>query len=445
MTARDIVQKKRDGHALTESEIIFFMRSYLDGEIPDYQMAALLMAIYFQRMSFDETVTLTRVMRDSGRVIDFSCLSGTKVDKHSTGGVGDKISLILAPLVAAAGVYVPMISGRGLGHTGGTLDKLESIPGFKTRFSLERFRKQVEEIGTGLIGQTEEICPLDRRIYALRDATATVPSIPLICGSILSKKLAEGIDALVLDIKVGNGAIFESAGKAEELASHLIRTAAAFNLHTVALLTDMSQPLGAAVGNWLEVSEAIEVLRGRGPDDVKKVTLTLGALMLQLAGKVSSLQEGVSRLRNLLDNGTAWRKFVEIVQAQEGEVSFIENPNKYPAPKYRREINAERSGCINAIHAREIGRLCMLLGAGRNTMEDEIDYTAGFILHKKVGDKVASGEILATLQSSLRPPDDFLARGLQQCFHITPPPAPPPKLIHKLLDGTGAHSIPEIV
>jgi pyrimidine-nucleoside phosphorylase len=435
MTAREIIQKKRDGQPLNENEISFFIRSYLDGEIPDYQMSALLMAIYFQSMSFDETVALTRVMRDSGETINFSHLPGIKVDKHSTGGVGDKVSLILAPLVAAAGVYVPMISGRSLGHTGGTLDKLESIPGFKTQLPLHRFKKQVEEIGTCLIGQTEEICPADRRIYALRDATATVPSIPLICGSILSKKLAEGIDALVLDVKVGSGAIFADAETAEKLANHLIRTAERFGLHTIAVLTDMSQPLGAAVGNWVEVCEAIEVLKGSGPEDVREVTLMLGAAMLLLADKANDLQSGLKQLRELLRNGAAWRKFLQIVRAQEGEVSFVEDTDKYPEPKYHREIKAEITGYVKAINAREVGRLSMLLGAGRHAVHDGIDYNAGILIHKKVGDRVREGETLATLQASLRPIDEAFERDLLQCFHVSFQSGPAPKLIHKLLDA----------
>lgn len=444
MTAREIIQKKRDGKTLTESEINFFLRAYLHGEVADYQMSALLMAVYFQGMSFDETVALTRIMRDSGEVVDWSHLTGAKVDKHSTGGVGDKISLILAPLVAAAGVYVPMISGRSLGHTGGTLDKLESIPGFKTRLSLPRFKKLAEEVGTCLIGQTEAICPADRRIYSLRDATATVQSIPLICGSILSKKLAEGIDALVLDVKVGNGAIFKDNATAEELATHLIQTATAFNLNTVALLTDMSQPLGAAVGNWVEVCEAIEVLKGNGPEDTRKVTLALGALMLQLAGKTKDLQAGVAELRPLLDNGTAWQKFLEIVKAQEGDVSFVESPEKYPAPKYRHEVKAEAEGYVNSINAREIGRLCMLLGAGRKTVEDQVDYTAGMLVHKKVGDRVHRGESLITLQNSGQAPAEDFAHMVRACFTIGSHPTPAPRLIQKLLDGNGVHAIPEI-
>jgi pyrimidine-nucleoside phosphorylase len=444
MTAREIIQKKRDGKTLTESEINFFIHAYLQGEIADYQMSALLMAIYFQGMSFDETVTLTRIMRDSGEVVDWTHLSGVKVDKHSTGGVGDKISLILAPLVAAAGVYVPMISGRSLGHTGGTLDKLESIPGFNTRLPIPRFKKLVEEIGVCLIGQTEAICPADRRIYALRDATATVQSIPLICGSILSKKMAEGVDALVLNVKVGNGAIFEDAEAAEELATHLIRTAAAFNLRTVALLTDMSQPLGVAVGNWVEVCEAIDVLKGGGPEDVRQVTLALGALMLQLAGKTKDLQSGVARLRPLLENGTAWQKFLAIVKAQEGDTSFVERPEKYPAPKHRREVKAEAEGYVAAINAREIGRLCMLLGAGRKTVEDKIDYTAGMFIHKKIGDRVRHGEPLATLQNSGQAPDDEFERAVRSCFKIGTLPATAQKLIQKLLDVNGVRSASEI-
>lgn len=444
MTAREIIQKKRDGKTLTESEINFFIHAYLKGEIADYQMSALLMAIYFQSMSFDETVALTRIMRDSGEVVDWSHLPGAKVDKHSTGGVGDKISLILAPLVAAAGVYVPMISGRSLGHTGGTLDKLESIPGFNTRLPIPRFKKLVEEIGVCLIGQTEAICPADRRIYALRDATATVQSIPLICGSILSKKLAEGIDALVLDVKVGNGAIFEDTGTAEELATHLVRTAAAFNLRTVALLTDMSQPLGVAVGNWVEVCEAIDVLKGGGPQDVRKVTLALGALMLQLGGKTKDLQSGVTQLRPLLDNGVAWQKFLEIVKVQEGDTSFVERPEKYPAPKHRREVKAEADGYIAAINAREIGRLCMLLGAGRKTVEGKVDYTAGMFIHKKIGNRVRHGESLVSLQNSGPQPDAEFEREVRACFTIGSHPAIAPKLIQKLLEVNGVRSVSAI-
>ncbi len=444
MTAREIIQKKRDGNSLTENEISFFMHAYLRGEIADYQMSALLMAIYFQSMSFEETVALTRIMRDSGEVVNWSHLPGAKVDKHSTGGVGDKVSLILAPLVAAAGVYVPMISGRSLGHTGGTLDKLESIPGFKTQLSLPRFKKLVEAIGTCLIGQTEQICPADRRIYALRDATATVQSIPLICSSILSKKLAEGIDALVLDVKVGNGAIFENAGVAEELAAHLIQTATAFNLNTVALLTDMSQPLGIAIGNWVEVCEAIDVLKGGGPEDVRKVTLALGALMLQLAGKTKDLQSGMTQLRPLLDNGAAWQKFLEIVKAQEGDTSVVERPEKYSVPKHRREVKAETDGYVAAINAREIGRLCMLLGAGRKIVADKVDYTAGMFILKKIGDQVCRGELLVTLQNSGQAPDDEFERGVRACFRIDSHPAAAPKLIQKLLDVNGVCSVAKI-
>ncbi|MDZ7359223.1 MAG: thymidine phosphorylase [candidate division KSB1 bacterium] len=444
MTAREIITKKRDGKNLTESEINFFIHAYLRGEIADYQMSALLMAIYFQGMSFDETVTLTRIMRDSGEMVDFSHLPAMKVDKHSTGGVGDKVSLILAPLVAAAGIYVPMISGRGLGHTGGTLDKLESIPGFQTRLPLDRFKKQVEEIGTCLIGQSEKICPADRRIYALRDATATVQSIPLICGSILSKKLAEGIEALVLDVKVGNGAIFEDTATAETLAEHLLRTATAFNLNSVALLTDMSQPLGIAVGNWVEVCEAIEVLQGRGPDDTKQVTLALGAIMLQLAGKIKDWRTGMTRLRTLLENGVAWQKFLEIVRAQEGDVTFLENPDKYPAPKNRINVKAGEAGFVAAINAREIGRLCMLLGAGRKTVDEAIDYTAGMLLQKKIGDPVQPGEPLITLQNSGQMPDNHFQQKARACFSIRREPASPPKLLQKLFDARGVHVITEM-
>jgi pyrimidine-nucleoside phosphorylase len=349
MNIVELIQKKRDGRALHEEEVAFIIKGYLNDSIPDYQISALLMAIFFRDMDERETVTLTRLMRDSGVVLDFSHLPGPRVDKHSTGGVGDKVSLILAPLMAAAGVYVPMISGRGLGHTGGTLDKLEAIPGFRTQLSLNDFRDLTAKIGTCLIGQTADICPADRRLYALRDVTGTVPAMPLICASILSKKLAEGLNALVLDVKVGGGAIFENAAQAEELALRLIRTARHFNLKTIALLTDMSQPLGNSVGNWLEVLEAVEVLHGRGPEDVKQVTLALGAAMLQAAGKIDEMREGVEQLAILLRNGAALKKFLEIVQAQGGDTAVLEHPAKYPTPRYREQVLSSTRAMLPAL------------------------------------------------------------------------------------------------
>ena len=440
----DMIRKKRDGLPLTAAEIEFFVDQYLDERVSDYQVAALLMAIYFQGMNEHETVALTRVMRDSGVVLDFSHVPAPKADKHSTGGVGDKVSLILAPLMAVAGVHVPMISGRNLAHTGGTLDKLDSIPGFQTQLSLPRFRELTERVGACLIGQTEEICPADRRIYALRDATATVPSMPLICASILSKKLAEGIDALVLDVKVGGGAIFPDRKSAEELARRLIRTASHFDLKTTALLTDMSQPLGNKVGNWLEVCEAVEVLRGGGPADVRKVTLALAAAMMESTGRARSLQDGAHHLSKLLDNGRAWEKFLEIVAAQNGDTSALENPSLYSPPKFTLTVPAPQSGYVSHIDARGLGQLCMAIGAGRQGLNEAVDYLAGCTLHKKVGDPVAPGEPLATLQSSKVPLSETQEEMVQQFFQIVDHPAARPALLIAMLDETGHRDVPEI-
>lgn len=439
MTFLDLLHKKRDGQALRDEEIAFIIDGYLNESIPDYQISALLMAIFFRDMSEPETVALTRLMRDSGTVLDFSHLPGPKVDKHSTGGVGDKVSLVLAPLMAAAGLYVPMISGRGLGHTGGTLDKLEAIPGFRTQLSLQEFSRLTAKIGACLIGQTPEICPADRRLYALRDVTGTVPVMALICASILSKKLAEGLDALVLDVKVGNGAIFENAEQAEKLAQRLVRTAGHFGLKTMAVLTDMSQPLGHAIGNWLEVLEAVEVLQNRGPEDVKRVTLALGAVMLQAAGKAGDLRAATAQLSALLQNGAAWKKFLEIVQAQGGNVAVLEHPQKYPPPKYREQVCAAQSGYVAGIDARALGRLSMTLGAGRAHLQQPIDALAGIVLHKKVGAHVASGEALATVQSSTVELTPGVLEALRASFSLAAVSPRISPLVLARLDETGKY------
>ncbi|MFQ5823935.1 MAG: thymidine phosphorylase, partial [bacterium] len=318
MNPIEIITKKRDGGELSSDELKFLIQGYVEGLIPDYQISAFLMAVYFQGMTFEETVTLTEIMRDSGTVLDLTSILGIKVDKHSTGGVGDKVSLILAPLVASAGLVVPMISGRALVHTGGTLDKLEAIPGFRTNLNLTELKKQLEKIGVALIGQSENLCPADQKIYALRDATATVQSIPLITASILSKKLAEGIDALVLDVKAGNGAIFIEKEKAWELARMLVKTANRFNLKSTALITSMEQPLGQAVGNWLETKEAIETLKGQGPADLIDLTLTLGAQMLVLGNCAHNIAQGKSLLLEKLNSGQAFEKFLKLVELQGG-------------------------------------------------------------------------------------------------------------------------------
>jgi len=394
MNVEQLIVRKRDGFELSANELQFIVEGFVRGEIPDYQMAALLMAIYFQGMSFEETFLLTKQMIESGNRVDFSHLNKIPVDKHSTGGVGDKVSIILAPLVATAGVAVPMMSGRGLGHSGGTLDKLEAIPGFRTRLSLNEFKNQVEKIGVAMIGQTEEIVPADRKIYALRDRTGTVPSIPLVVASILSKKIAEGAKALVLDVKTGNGAFFHSAAKALKLAETIIGIGNRFSLRTTALLTAMDQPLGFAVGNWLETLEAIEALKGNGPKDVVAVTLALASEMLHHAGRDG---KSVTTLQDMLDSGRAYEKFLELVAAQGGDLSVIQHPENYPKSQHHQAICSEQEGYIHSINALDMGLLAMEIGAGRKKISDRIDYSAGVVLRKKAGDYVVRGEPLAEI------------------------------------------------
>ena len=427
MNAEQIIVRKRDGYELSENELRFVIEGFVNDEIPDYQMAALLMAIYYQDMSFEETFLLTKLMIESGRRVDFSHLDKLPVDKHSTGGVGDKVSIILAPLVAAAGVAVPMMSGRGLGHSGGTLDKLEAIPGFRTRLSLAEFIKQVEKIGIAMIGQTDEIVPADRKIYALRDQTGTVPSIPLVVASILSKKIAEGAKGLVLDVKTGNGAFFSSQEKAQKLAETIIAISEKFDLHTTAIMTAMDQPLGFAVGNWLETREAIDTLKGNGPKDVLDITLALGAEMLHRAKVAQNVELATNKLKELLEAGKAYEKFLQMVQDQDGDISFIENPDNYPPSRYHQNIFSEKDGYVGSINALNIGLLAMEIGAGRKKISDEIDYSAGILLHKKVGDYVTQGEPLARISYSKQIDQDYLSHKTKQAIDIkeeVPPISP---------------------
>jgi pyrimidine-nucleoside phosphorylase len=380
----------------------FLVNGYVRGTIPDYQMSAFLMAVYFRGMDFEETTRLTEIMLNSGKVVDLSTIPGIKVDKHSTGGVGDKISLILAPLVAACGVPVPMISGRGLGHTGGTLDKLESIPGFRTNLSLDEYRKQISEIGVVMIGQTDDLVPADRRMYALRDVTATVESIPLIAASIMSKKLAEGADALVFDVKTGQGAFMEKYDDAVELARTLVTIGNKFGKRTLSLITDMSQPLGHAVGNWVEVVEAIECLQGRGPEDLVQLTCALAGAMLMLGGKSSTIEHGMNESKSALESGSAYKKFLELVSHQGGDLKYIENPDQYPYPKHSVEILSDADGYVESINALEIGLACIDLGAGRKKIRDKIDPNAGVVFKKKIGDPIQRGERVATIYADRR-------------------------------------------
>ena len=387
-------------------------------EIPDYQMAAFLMAIYFQGMSFAETYFLTKAMIDSGSSVDFSNLKVIPVDKHSTGGVGDKISLILAPLVAAAGVPVPMMSGRGLGHSGGTLDKLEAIPGFRTRLSLSEFKAQIDKIGVAMIGQTKAIVPADQKIYALRDSTGTVASIPLVVASILSKKIAEGVKALVLDVKTGKGAFFTSKEKSLALAERLIAIGDKFDLETTALMTAMDQPLGFAVGNWLETKESIDTLTGNGPDDVVELTLALGAEMLYQAKVAPDITSGLKKLKHLLNSGAAFEKFLTLVQQQGGDPSFIEHPGKYPQSRFHHAILSRKRGVVTSIDALKVGLLAMDLGAGRKKMSDPIDYTAGIMIRSKIGQPVDIGDPLFDLYYSREIAKDYLEQKIDDLITI---------------------------
>lgn len=429
MNTHQIISKKRDGQELTDEEITYIVEGYVMGRIPDYQLATLLMAIYLQGMNTRETAALTKSMLHSGEVIDLSDIPGPKVDKHSTGGVGDKVSLVLAPLVASAGVKVPMISGRGLSHSGGTLDKLEAIPGFRTNLSVEEFHAQIREIGVAIIGQTEYIVPADKRMYALRDATATVASFPLVTASILSKKLAEGIDALVLDVKTGRGAFFQSREDAEKLAHSLIATARLNDLPTMALITNMDQPLGYACGNWLETKESIDCLQNNGPQDLMDLTYALGAQMLLMAGKVNNASEGVAKLRSLIADGSAYRKFVEMVVVQGGDEKVLADPDSYRLPTNCIEVYANKTGIVHSVDALEIGLTVVLLGGGREVMEDSIDYGAGIVLDKKIGDAVEKGERLATFYTELASVVNTARENILSAFTIGASPIDSPKLI----------------
>ena len=399
MNTVELIKKKRDGNVFRSDEISFLINHYTSGHIPDYQFSALLMAILLKGMKTSETAALTNSMLNSGKIINLSSLVGHKVDKHSTGGVGDKTSLIIAPIVASAGVYVPMISGRGLGHTGGTLDKLESIPGFRTDLSLSESKKILKKCGAVLIGQTKEIAPADKLIYSLRDVTATVESIPLITASIMSKKLAEGIDGLVLDIKTGNGAFMKNYNDSIELANSLIHTAKSFNKNVITFITDMNQPLGNYIGNWLEVYESILVLNGKVKNDLYDLSIKLAGAMIYFGKKAKSLKEGQHIAKQRIETGEAFKKFLEIVELQGGDVNYINNPERYPKSKYSRKVRSDKSGFIKEMNTYQIGIASLELGAGRRTKADLIDHKAGIVLYKKIGDYLSKNEIVCELHS----------------------------------------------
>ncbi len=442
MNVVELIRKKRGGEPLTEQEFRFLLGGYVKGEIPEYQISAFLMACYFRGMSNEETVAFTDVMLHSGVIVDLTDIPGVKVDKHSTGGVGDKVSLILAPIVAACGVPVPMISGRGLGHTGGTLDKLESIPGFNTRLSIPEYKRVIRETGLVMIGQTEEIAPADKRLYALRDVTATVECIPLIAGSIMSKKLAEGIDALLLDVKTGRGAFMQSTETALQLARTLVDIGIASGKETIAFITDMSQPLGVTIGNWLEVAESVECLLGRrGIDDAStdlmEVTHTLAGGMLMLGKQAKTIHEGIERSRKAIKDGSAYRKFLQLVEAQGGEVSSIENLEHYPLSNHVIEVRINEGGIVQEVDPLELGLTSILLGAGRRRMDDRIDPKAGIILKKKVGDTVEDHEVVALMHTDREDVIGEARRRIANAYRIgKTPPARLPRVM-SLVDQNG--------
>lgn len=427
----DIIEKKRDGQELTTAEINFFIEGYTKGEIPDYQASALAMAIYFQDMNDRERADLTRAMVESGDTIDLSGIDGIKVDKHSTGGVGDTTTLVLAPLVASLGVPVAKMSGRGLGHTGGTIDKLESIAGFHVELTREQFIDLVNRDKVAVIGQSGNLTPADKKLYALRDVTGTVNSIPLIASSIMSKKIAAGADAIVLDVKTGDGAFMKTQEDAEELAHAMVRIGNHVGRKTIAIISDMSQPLGFAIGNALEVKEAIETLQGKGPKDLTELVLTLGSQMVILAGKAKTSEEAKEMLLDAIHSGKALAKFKEFLANQGGDASIVDDLTKLPQAKYKIELPAKQSGYISRMIADEIGVASMILGAGRATKEDVIDLAVGLVLHKKVGDKVEEGESILTIYSNRENIEDVKQKLYDNIFIADTATAP--TLIHTVI------------
>lgn len=427
----DIIEKKRDGKSLTREEIEFFVNGYTRGEVPDYQASSLAMAIFFQDMNDEERAALTMSMVNSGERIDLSDINGIKVDKHSTGGVGDTTTLVLAPLVAAVGVPVAKMSGRGLGHTGGTIDKLESVKGFNVEISEKDFIKLVNDNQVAVIGQSGNLTPADKKLYALRDVTGTVNSIPLIASSIMSKKIAAGADAIVLDVKTGSGAFMKTLDDAEALAHAMVRIGNNVGRNTMAIISDMSQPLGNAVGNALELKEAIATLKGNGPKDLTELVLTLGSQMVVLAEQAESLDEARQMLVDAIKTGKALNKFKTFLSNQGGDDSIVDSPEKLPSAKYQVEFKAKKDGFITEIIANEIGVASMMLGAGRQTKEDVIDLGVGIVLNKKVGEHVEEGENILTIHTNTKKIDDILNK-LDNSITIDSK-GEAPTLIHKII------------
>lgn len=430
MHVTDLIRKKRDGGELQCAEIEFLIDRYTWDSLPDYQMSAWLMAVLLRGMSRAELAALTEAMLNSGQVLNFADLPAAKVDKHSTGGVGDKTSLVLAPVVAAGGLYVPMISGRGLGHTGGTLDKLESIPGFNVNLSTPEFRRVLGQCGAAMIGQTAEIAPADKKIYALRDVTGTVESPYLICASIMSKKLAEGIDALVLDVKTGSGAFMKAEKDAVLLAELMVETGQRLGKKVVALITDMNQPLGRAVGNALEVIECVDILNGKGPDDLRELCLVLSAWMFLLGSRVRTLEEGKALAEQMIASGKAKQKFREMIGLHGGNPAVLDQPGLLPQPRCTAEILSPSSGYVSSIMCEQIGTACVLLGGGRQTKEDSVDPAVGIMVHKKLGDRVTAGEALCTVHYNSAERLENASPLILQSYTIE---LQPPKLERKLV------------
>ena len=428
----DIIIKKREGKELTREEISFFIKGYVEGTIPDYQASAFTMAVLFKGMSKKEIGILTDEMLHSGETIDLSSIAGIKVDKHSTGGVGDKTSLVLGPLVASCGVKLAKMSGRGLGHTGGTLDKIESIPGTSIAIERDRFIKQVNDIGIAIIGQTGELVPADKKLYALRDVTGTVESIPLIASSIMSKKLASGSDTILLDVKFGSGAFMKTLDQARELARTMVDIGDELKRDTRAILTDMNEPLGLAIGNNLEVKEAIKTLNGEGPADLVELCTKAGAIMLLQAKRVETLEEGIALITEKINTKAGLDKLAQMVEAQGGDKSYIYHPEKFDMAKNIVEVRASKAGFINEINALEIGEASMKLGAGRATKEDVIDPTAGIILAKKVGDEVKVNDLLCTVYTNVEKYSDIL-KEIEESFKLSSTPVEKHSVIYEIV------------
>ena len=437
MHVTDLIRKKRDGRELQRAEIEFLVEGYTRDRIPDYQMSAWLMAVVLRGMSRAELAALTESMLNSGKVMDFSSLPAAKVDKHSTGGVGDKTSLVLAPMVAAAGVYVPMISGRGLGHTGGTLDKLESIPGFNVNLSTTEFRRVLGDCGTAMIGQTPEIAPADKKLYALRDVTGTVESPYLICASIMSKKLAEGIDALVLDVKTGSGAFMKSEKDAVFLAELMVETGQRLGKKITALITDMSQPLGHAVGNALEVAECLEVLNGKGPKDLRELCLALAAWMFLLVHRVKTVDEGRELAEEMLRSGKAKEKFRQMIKIQGGNEKVVDDSSILPKAKQHVDLASADSGFVAAIECEQIGTAGVLLGGGRAKKEDSVEPAVGIIIHKKLGDRVTAGDALCTVHYNSTERMENALPLILKSYTIAKTPPELPTQIYRVIGDVG--------